>query len=208
MYLVKEPQNPESPGSWNRSGLVIANHSSLLLSVQTLCPCSRRSCFCRSFCPHISFLIKDKAWLYPLYKYKYIYMLYIYICVNFSFDIPLFIVRPRFCASNWGPQDIGNHRSSDFPRTFWREVACTYSIWCRTRTSLELNDVSSVLQSFNDFVMFGLWLWLLYGDGYSFNLSMVIVMVLWTKVWSTHPQIMSTTQMTFWGLSSCCLVAS
>lgn len=79
MYLVKEPQNPESPGSWNRSGLVIANHSSLLLSVQTLCPCSRRSCFCRSFCPHISFLIKDKAWLYPLYKYKYIYICYIYI---------------------------------------------------------------------------------------------------------------------------------
>ena len=97
----------------------------------------------------------------------------IYTCVNFSVDIPLFIVRPRFRASNWGPQDIGNHRSSDFPRTFWREVACTYSIWGRTRTSLELNDVSSVLQSFNDFEMFGQWLWLLYGDGYGFNLSTV-----------------------------------
>lgn len=201
MYLVKEPQNPESPGSWIRSGLVIANHSSLLLSVQTLCPCSRRSCFCRSFCPHISFLIKDRAWLYPLYIHAWIFLL----------TFPCWRVRPRFCASNWGPQDIGNHRSSDFPRTFWREVACTYSIWCRTRTSLELNDVSSVLQSFNDFEWLANgYIWFLYGDGYGFNLSMVIVMVLllWTKVWSTHPQIMSTTQMTFWGLSSCCLVAS
>ena len=109
---------------------------------------------------------------------------------------------------SWGSRDLGDPWPSNIPWTFWREMACTHTLWCCASTWLgaEVNIwklMAVATQCIDELIEASNPGWDLdCRDPYASFVSSGQL-----EAWCMLPQLTSMTRMTSWAPSCCCLPA-